>query len=158
MNNRFVFVDSSVLIEYYKNTQTELLDRLLDAKEIQICISQIIVSEYLFHCLGVDGGKSPLSVKQSSAIASVLSNGNHAIFLKQYTYLQDSDLLVERVPVLMSKYNLLPNDAVIIATCQLNQIAAIASYDPDFIKACKDLNIMLLQTLADFEIFIQNIT
>lgn len=158
MNNRFVFVDSSVLIEYYKNAQTELLDRLLDTKEIQICISQIVVSEYLFHCLGVDGGKSPLSVKQSSAIANVLSNGNHATFLKQYTYLQDSDFLLERVPVLMSKYNLLPNDAIIIATCQLNQIAAIASYDPDFIKVCKDLNIMLLQTLADFEIFIQNIT
>lgn len=158
MNNRVVFVDSSILIEYYKNTQTELLDRLLDAKEIRICISQIVVSEYLFHCLGIDGGKSPLSVKQSSAIATVLSNGNHAIFLKQYTYLQDSDLLVERVPVIMSKYNLLPNDALIIAICQSNQISAIASYDPDFIKVCKDLNIMLLQTLDDFEIFIKNIT
>ncbi|MFN7117135.1 MAG: PIN domain-containing protein [Saprospiraceae bacterium] len=62
------------------------------------------------------------------------------------------------MPVIMSKYNLLPNDALIIAICQLNQISAIASYDPDFITVCKDLNIMLLQTLDDFEIFIKNIT
>lgn len=152
MSSKAIFADSSILIEYYKNAQTELLDKLLDAKHVQVCISQIVVSEYLFHCLGIDGGKSPLSVKQSKTIAAVLSNGNHAIFLKQFTYLEDSNLLIERVPILMAQYNLLPNDALILAICQLHQILAVASYDSDFKNACIGLNITLVQNVSDFEL------
>ncbi len=157
MSSKAVFVDSSILVEYYKATQTALLDNLLNAQHIQICISQIVVSEYLFHCLGIDGGKSPLSVKQDRSIVTVLSNANHAVFLKQFSYLQDSNLLVERVPELMSQYNLLPNDALILALCQLHKISVIASYDSDFKEVCKDLNITLLQTASDFEIFTKTI-
>ncbi|HMN89998.1 MAG TPA: type II toxin-antitoxin system VapC family toxin [Saprospiraceae bacterium] len=156
MSSKAVFVDSSILIEYYKNTQTALLDKLLDTQHIQVCISQIVVSEYLFHCLGIDGGKSPLSVKQAKSIATVLSNGNHAVFLKQFSYLQDSNLLVERVPELMSQYNLLPNDALILSLCQIHQIPAVASYDTDFKNACVGLNIALLQNVSDYNNFLKD--
>lgn len=156
MSSKAIFVDSSILIEYYKNAQTELLDSLLDAKHVQVCISQIVVSEYLFHCLGIDGGKSPISVKHSGTISIVLTHGNHTVFLRQFSYLQDGDLLIERVPILMSQYNLLPNDALILALCQLHQIQAVASYDSDFKNACTGLNITLLQNVSDFEVFIKS--
>ena len=49
------------------------------------------------------------------------------------------------VSKLMSKYNLLPNDAVILATCKLNNITKIASHDSDFIIPCEAEGIELLR-------------
>jgi uncharacterized protein len=153
MNNKSILIDSSILIEYYKNAQTALLDELLRAKEVTLFISQVVLSEYLFHCLAVDGGKSPLSIKQSNDIGKTLAYSNHAAFLKQFVYLRDNNLLVEDAISYMSKFNLLPNDALILSLCSLHRIPAIASYDSDFSPACRELGIALLQTTADFEAF-----
>lgn len=67
------------------------------------------------------------------------------------------EALIEDAILLMSAFNLLPNDALILAICQLHQIPAIASYDPDFITVCKNLSITLLQTVEDFNHFYQNL-
>lgn len=44
----------------------------------------------------------------------------------------------------MSKYNLIPNDAIILATCISNNIEQLASYDSDFIIPCREEGIVLL--------------
>jgi predicted nucleic acid-binding protein len=50
----------------------------------------------------------------------------------------------------MQKYNLLPNDALILATCKIYQIQQIASFDStDFEKACLGENIKLVQRIED---------
>lgn len=53
----------------------------------------------------------------------------------------------------MSKYNLLPNDALLLAACKTHGIPAFASFDPDFIAPCRGEGIRLLQTPADFQLF-----
>ena len=40
--------------------------------------------------------------------------------------------VVEIASSLASKYNLLPNDALIAATCKHHSITKIATFDPDF--------------------------
>jgi predicted nucleic acid-binding protein len=45
----------------------------------------------------------------------------------------------------MVKYNLLPNDAIILATCKLHAITKLASHDRDFIIPCKAEGIELLR-------------
>jgi predicted nucleic acid-binding protein len=45
----------------------------------------------------------------------------------------------------MSKYNLLPNDAIILATCKIHNITKLASHDSDFILPCKAEGIELLR-------------
>ena len=49
MSNR-IFVDSSVLIEYYKGANTSFLEALFAGTEIRLFINQIVVSEYLYQC------------------------------------------------------------------------------------------------------------
>lgn len=50
---------------------------------------------------------------------------------------------------MMGKYNLLPNDALILATCKLNGIERIASYDNDFVAACTGERIQLIRSVID---------
>jgi predicted nucleic acid-binding protein len=49
-------------------------------------------------------------------------------------------------PALMSKYNLLPNDAIILAACKFHKIG-LASHDSDFIIPCESENIELLRDI-----------
>jgi predicted nucleic acid-binding protein len=65
-------------------------------------------------------------------------------------YLTDSQDIMSICLDLMQKYNLLPNDALILATCKIYQIRQIASFDStDFEKACLGENIKLIQRIED---------
>ena len=57
----------------------------------------------------------------------------------------------------MSKYNLLPNDAIILATCKLHGITQLASHDTDFIDPCKAEGIELLKNRRTDLNAVQNI-
>mgnify|MGYP001297363587 CR=1 FL=1 len=65
--------------------------------------------------------------------------------------------MLQPAVIFMSKYNLLPNDALILAACKTYNIPALASFDPDFIAPCRGEGIHLLQTPADFEVFKQSL-
>lgn len=49
----------------------------------------------------------------------------------------------------MQRYNLLPNDALIVATAKLHDILTIASLDPDFESACQGEGIRLIREVSD---------
>ena len=49
------------------------------------------------------------------------------------------------VPAFMITYNLLPNDAIILATCKIHGITQLASHDSDFILPCAAEGIELLR-------------
>lgn len=146
-----IFLDSSILIEYRKGSKTKLLDHLLDEPQYELFISQSVVSEYLYHILALFGGKSPLSLKTSGTIASTLSPQIPDLLIGQMNWLPDTSALFTSSVSLMVEHNLLPNDALILALCQLHQIPLIASYDPDFYSPCLRLNIRLIQSVEDLE-------
>lgn len=173
-----IFLDSSILVEYYKEAKTDLLEALLEFSEPSVntltfineegaisasqqeseCvlyISQTVISEYLLYCLIYDSGKkSPLTIKESGKIKHLLSQRDHSKFLNLFTFLQDNEQIVILAPELMAKYNLLPNDALILSVCKIYQINALASYDTtDFGFACTAEGISLLQSIADFVAF-----
>lgn len=85
-----IFVDSSVLIEYRKNNQTDLLDALLSDTSIRLLLSQTVVSEYLFHHLAVFGQKSPLSLKVSHQVSATLAVKAPLPFLNLFSWLPDA--------------------------------------------------------------------
>lgn len=142
-------LDSSILIEYAKNNRTELLDHLIAIMPAGLCINSVVLSEYMYHWLGNNGGKSPRSLQQSRQIGNVLQSGDQTGFLSQFTILPSDNRIVPIYFSLMQKYNLLPDDALIIATAKLHGIPAIASHDDDFIPACQGENIQLIRNLAD---------
>ncbi|WKN44603.1 type II toxin-antitoxin system VapC family toxin [Tunicatimonas pelagia] len=144
-----LFIDSSLLVEYVKNTKTELLEYLV-ASESDLYISSTVVSEFFFHYLAIRGGKSPLTLKVNRQIASCLKQGEYTGFLQQFGFLEDLASVVTRAPELMQRHNLLPNDALILATCLHHSLPYLASYDEnDFRDVCTAEGITLISSVDE---------
>ena len=64
--------------------------------------------------------------------------------INNFNFISANEKVLIDVPRLMSDYNLLPNDAIILATCKLHGIK-LASHDSDFIVPCESENIELIR-------------
>ncbi len=142
-------LDSSILVEYIKQNKTELLDWLAKNDAYELCVNSTVLSECTFHWIALYGGKAPRTIQQAGRIPAVLINRPPAEFLSQFTVLPSDDRIVPLYLDLMQQYNLLPNDALIIATAKLHQIPAVASFDADFVDACAGEGIRLVREVAD---------
>ena len=144
-----VFVDSSVLIEFANERHpAELLDALLDSSH-ELYINNIVVSEFVYKLLGIIAGKSPMSVCESEQIQETLEMYDAVAFLSSFSYLTISKAAMLKSIDYMKNYNLLPNDAMILASCKLENIAILASYDSDFREACQNEGIKLISKVED---------
>lgn len=71
--------------------------------------------------------------------------------MQQFEYLP---VPAEAVPLsieLMKKHNLLPNDALILASCILQGIKVLASHESDFALACQAENMIFLDDEANLD-------
>jgi len=143
-----VFIDSSMLIEYEKQTKTELLDKLLESENL-LFINPIVVSEYLYQMLGILGGRSPMAICESKKIAATFESHDLTSFLAEFKVLPIPQEAISESVSMMIKYNLLPNDALILASCKLQEVAVLASHDSDFAIACQSEGIRLITTASD---------
>jgi predicted nucleic acid-binding protein len=152
MNNK-IFFDSSTLIEYRKGNHIDFFENIVGNSLWFPCISQIVVSEYLFHHLGVFGGKSPLSIKMSNGVKSVIAIKDPTFFLAQFEWLQDHPTMGALSIKLMEAYNLLPNDALILSICKTYEIKFLASHDSDFKDACSSEGIVLFGNFSELSTY-----
>lgn len=67
-----IFLDSSILVESTKGNRTDLFDYLVLNDKYEICISQIVLSEYTFYLLIIEGGKAPLTLKRDKTIPAII--------------------------------------------------------------------------------------
>jgi len=137
-------IDSSVLVEFSKGTRKKLLLSIIDNPDNEYFINETVVSEYLYYYLILKGGAAPRSLKSSEKIKEIINQSTDYMLLRNFLFLPATDLLFSLVPDLMAKYNLLPNDAIILATCKIHNITQLASHDKDFEEACKAEGITLL--------------
>jgi uncharacterized protein len=143
MSNR-IFVDSSVLIEAYKGNKLDFYQSLFSDNNNQFYLNEIVISEYLYYILGFNTGMSPRTLQQKNQIKITLESEVEQVnILEEFHLLSGNHDFIFEVPRLMSSYNLLPNDAIILATCKLHQIK-LASHDSDFIIPCENENIELI--------------
>ena len=138
-----VFTDSSVLVEYIKDRKIALLNYLLKHQR-DLTINSTVISEFLFYFIGLKGNKSPMTLKRDNSIGAIIEQNDPVAILEDFTVLpESSDTAL--VVSLMKKHNLLPNDALILATCLRHKIPYLASYDvTDFASACATEGIVLL--------------
>lgn len=149
MSNR-IFLDSSILVEKAKGTKHELFDFLIDNLALEKCINSTVLSEFTYYYLAIEGSSSPRTLKEKQSIPSIIQQNSPIEFLEIFTYLTDSQEIIAIYLDLMQKYNLLPNDALILATCKIHQILQIASFDTtDFEQVCFGENIKLIQKVED---------
>lgn len=139
-----IFLDSSILIESLKGNKTAFYELLISDLSNELFVNDIVVSEYLYYILGFSAGVSPRTLQQKRKIKETLENESKIIrTLKNFNFISPDKKILMDVPRLMSTYNLLPNDAIILATCKLHQ-TKLASHDSDFIVPCENENIELI--------------
>ena len=144
MINR-IFLDSSVLIESLKGNKTHFYEILISSFTNEFFINDIVLSEYLYYILGFSTGISPRALQEKRKIKDTLENESKIIrTINNFNFISADEKVLIEVPRLMSDYNLLPNDAIILATCKLHGIK-LASHDSDFIIPCESENVELLR-------------
>ena len=131
-----VFLDSSVLIEAIKGTQTALLEKLMLDENYECCINSIVVSEFMFHFLAINSSVAPLTLKMKKQIPVILQNNEAYKILQHFAFLESDKRIISATALLMQQYNLLPNDAIIIATCKIQGISDLASFDSELKDVC----------------------
>lgn len=90
-----------------------------------------------------------MSVCESGQIQETLEMHDTVGFLSNFSYSTISRAAMLKSIDYMKNYNLLPNDAMILASCKLENIAILASYDSDFRKACQNEGIKLISKVED---------
>ncbi len=146
-----VFIDSSVLVEYIKGNQTDLLEQLMSS-ENELFVNAVVYSEFMFYYLAVIGEKSPLAIKESKLVKSVIEKHNPIELFENFQLLPIDNEIVNLSYKFMQEYNFLPNDALILATAKLNDINYLASFDEnDFKISCKKEKVKLVKVLTDIK-------
>jgi predicted nucleic acid-binding protein len=152
MNNK-IFIDSSIFIETFKgNTAAkEILEVAID--NFDVFINSIVFSEVIFKLIVLKSGKSILTIKnQKNLISSLMKElKSYSELLLLFNVLEENKEILDISLKLMEKYDLLTNDALILATCKYYEIDKIASLDTDFEKATTNENIKLIRNVNDLK-------
>ena len=92
-----------------------------------------------------------MSISESKKIGETLELHETAEFLSAFELLPIPNEAIPTAIDFMKKHNLLPNDALILASCKWQNVAILASHDSDFNNACSKEGIKLIATLADWK-------
>jgi predicted nucleic acid-binding protein len=128
-----------------------LLEQLISSDN-ELFINAIVYSEFMFYYLAVIGEKSPLALKESKQIKTLIEKHNPIdLFSNFQTLTVDNEIILLSYEY-MQKYNFLPNDALILATAKFNGIECFASFDEkDFTTPCKKEKIKLIKSLTELK-------
>lgn len=140
-------LDSSILVEYIKDDRKVMLEEML-MRNLQLYYNSVVVSEYLYYFVGYYGKKAPRTLKENNRVGSVLTEQNPMELLTYFAQITDNHPAANTVVRLMKTYNMLPNDAIILAHCFSAGIKFLASYDAtDFTIPCREEGIVLLDSV-----------
>jgi predicted nucleic acid-binding protein len=103
-----------------------------------------------FHYLALAGNKAPLTLKVNKEIGTYLNDGFLESSLSELQKTENNASLSE-IFRLMKEYNLLPNDAIILADTINLGIKYIATFDKDLIESSKVENIVVIDSLDRFK-------
>lgn len=125
-----IFFDSNIIIEGLKGNKiaTQIIARLKTVSTKRIYINEVVWSETVYQ----------LCTKRGLDKSTIFS------FLNSFFFLNIEKDVISYAEKLITKYNLAPNDALILGTCKYYRIGCLVSLDEDFKKACKDEAITLI--------------
>lgn len=142
-----IFLDSSIFIEPLKGNKVDFYELLISNLANELFVNDIVVSEYLYYILALSSNVSPKTLQRKKKIKETIDQNPKIISaINSFTFLPGNQSFLSGIPQLMAKYNLLPNDAIILATCKLYG-TKLASHDADFMIPCESENIELLRDI-----------
>lgn len=144
-----VFIDSSVIVEALKGNEyaVAILKSVAEKEDIALMINPIIFSEctYIFmkYAYGSRSRSSYRLQDYKTNLARLFD------LLNSFTMLDVNTSIVRVAQDYIQRLNMLPNDALILATCNYYGINTIISLDSDFIEPCRNVSIRLLDKLEE---------
>ncbi|MEB2836938.1 MAG: PIN domain-containing protein [Desulfurococcales archaeon] len=129
-------IDSNVIIKYYAGDHEarRALEPVISG-EITGFINNIIFSEVVFILLKLLANMNAYELKKKpQIIKDIIKNINKQVtFLREYfVELEINEDVKQMALAVMGQYGLLPNDALIAATCRQHGIDTIITFDEDF--------------------------
>jgi len=126
-----VFIDSSVFLDFLEGK--EKAKTLLEQYSgLEGCINDIVFSEVLFVYIKAETGKKSYELKKQPELVTSVELNDIVELLGRYRTLDVGEAVKSEAERLIKKYGLLPNDALIAATCKHYGITKIATFDSDF--------------------------
>ncbi len=122
-----IFVDSSVFVEHFKENPkaVKLMEAILSRADFKIFVNDIVYSEVAYVFIRTKARKSHLTLKKDKDLVSLL--GKEFLSLA-YPTLENLEFLeINRDVIIIAnkfivEYGLLPNDALILATCKFYKL------------------------------------
>ena len=145
------FIDSNVILDYFygENRAREIIET---AKNLgDVFINGIVLTEVSIRYLKDLTGEKSYTLKHKPPLVKNVDKSPLYSILDEFSYLSDNLLIGEDAIVLMDTYGLLPNDAIILATCKFYGVKYLISFDSDFKKACEGEGITLVDSKEKLE-------
>jgi predicted nucleic acid-binding protein len=128
-----VFIDSTIFLDYLKgNERAKTFLENHQYSGVAGCINPIVFSEVLYVYIKAITGKRSFELKAKPELVKTLELSDILEFLGRYKMLQVDEAVKNEVGEIIKNYGLLPNDALIAATCKHFGITQIATFDEDF--------------------------
>ncbi|WP_048146896.1 type II toxin-antitoxin system VapC family toxin [Pyrococcus abyssi] len=140
------FIDSNVILNYFygDDNAREIIEIAENAGEV--FINGIVLTEVSIRYLKDETGEKSYTLKRKPELVKNVDKSPPYAVLGKFLYLSDNVLIGEDAVILMDIYGLLPNDAIILATCKFYGIKYLMSFDSDFREACKGEGIILIES------------
>jgi len=132
-----IFIDSSIIIESFKGDSRgrNILSLLLkNLDQFEPKINSVVVSEVVYQ----------LTFRKKFDIKEISE------FITSFDILTIDEKVTLLALELIQKYNLKPNDALILSTCKYYKIKYLLSLDTDFEKPCEKEKIKLINSADKF--------
>ena len=145
MDRLTVFVDTNVIIEHLAGN-FDILE--LRDKFNALYSNSIVFSESLMVYLKALTGERPYTLKHKPELVKSHQTElrDFMRFFELFRELEVNRSVEELALEYMAKYGLLPNDAIILATCRVYGIKYLISFDNDFMEACAGEGMTLLDS------------
>ncbi|WP_297519720.1 type II toxin-antitoxin system VapC family toxin [Thermococcus sp.] len=128
-----VFFDSNVLIYHLGGIEdAKELIRDVEGDKIRGFINPIVASEVLFFYIKANTGMKSYEIKRKPHVLSKIDLEPVFELLSLFSILDLNAEIVDLSKNVIERYHLLPNDALIAATCEFYGIEKIATFDNDF--------------------------
>ncbi len=148
-----VFLDSNIFIEHFKGNRKagSLLGRVIGE---ELYINEVVYSEVAHIFIRTFSEKPYPDLKKNRELVSASGKKFVELIyptLKLANFLEINREVVNISNFFIQKYGLLPDDALILATCKHYELDALASLDTDYEEACGGENITLISDIEDLK-------
>ncbi len=128
-----VFIDSNIIIFHLAGDENvKRIMKLCEEGEISGYINDVVLSEVIYSFLRVKTGLKASKIKRNPHILEKIDLSYIRDLFEIFSFLEINREISTMIFDIIKEYKLLPNDALIAATCKYYGIKKIATFDEDF--------------------------